>query len=146
LGMWLPDQPARGRFGGALVIDIREARKHLRPGKLDRPRIVRLLALADELRGHLEAGTVNQSDLSHLYGMTRARVTQILNLLKLHPRILDYVRGLGTTVPLRAVTEHRLRALTGLPPAEQLQAAMEQVPGFADHAASTARLVDKAAK
>lgn len=107
----------------------------MRPGKLARPRIVRLLALADELRGHLEAGSVNQSDLSHLYGMTRARVTQLLNLHKLHPRILAYVRGLGSTVPLCAVTEHRLRPLTGLPPEEQLAAAVEQVPGFAAHMA-----------
>jgi hypothetical protein len=44
--------------------------------------------------------------------MTRARVTQILNILKLAPEIQDYRSGLTDESLLRYFTERRLRQIT----------------------------------
>jgi len=103
----------------------------LRPGKLEPPRIVKLLALAEEWKALLDSGAVHhQSEISHLYGLSRARVTQILNLLKLHPAILDCVRNLGPDTPERLVTERKLRKLLLLAKPDQLGAARFMIPGI----------------
>ncbi len=114
-----------------VVIDLREAKKRLR-GKEIRPApIVAQLALAEEMSAALERGEVNRTGLAHLYGLTKPRVTQLLNLLKLHPLILDYLRSLGSGRPRAWITERRLRGLTGIEPAAQVDAAVKVVPGFA---------------
>lgn len=96
------------------------------------PRVTRLLAQAERFRRLLETGEVrNQSDLANLEGLTRARVTQILNLLKLHSDILSFVRAVPSTAPRNWVTERKLRALTALPPDEQMRLASTLIPGLA---------------
>lgn len=130
---WLRNRPCSGRIITGCLLDFVEARKRLRPGKLARPPIVRLLAQAEDFKRVLDRGDVDQSGLAHLHGMSRARVTQILNLLKLHPHILDYARDLGEGFPVRAVTERKLRVLGHLPLDEQVSAARLQLPGFRDH-------------
>jgi hypothetical protein len=67
---------------------------------------------------------------ARLYAMSAPRVTQILNLLKLHPAILEFVRTLSLTTPARAVTERKLRALVPLTQEEQLEAASRLFSGF----------------
>jgi hypothetical protein len=111
-----------------VVISFPRAKKP--PGKLKEVPIVRQLALAEELRALLEAGGVNQSGLAHLHGLTRARVTQLLNLLKLHPAILDYIREQPGQTPRNRPSERKLRGLTRLPPAVQLNRARRLLPGF----------------
>jgi hypothetical protein len=56
-------------------------------------------------------------------GFTRARVTQVLNLLKLQPAILDYLRGLLPGPHSRLYTERRVRPLLLLEPGAQLDEA-----------------------
>ena len=90
-----------------------------------------MLTLAEEMKALLDQKSVNHYGLGRLYGMSTPRVTQLLNLLKLHPAILDFVRTLSLTTPARAVTERRLRSLVPLSPEEQLEAAALFFSGFA---------------
>ena len=50
----------------------------------------------------------NQSALAKLIGISRVRVTQILNLLKLDSRIIQKVEKLGDPLKGRIITERRL--------------------------------------
>jgi len=45
------------------------------------------LHIAKQFQQQLEAGTVNKAELARRHRMSRARVTQIMNLLKLSPEI-----------------------------------------------------------
>jgi hypothetical protein len=52
------------------------------------PRITRLLALAHHLQDLIDKGVVTDyADIARLSGLTRARVTQIMNLTLLAPKI-----------------------------------------------------------
>ena len=60
------------------------------------PRITRLMALAIHYDGLIQSGAVaNYAELSRLGNVTRARVTQILNLLMLAPEIQEELLFLG---------------------------------------------------
>ena len=128
---WLPSSSCSKNWSAGFVIDFFEAKKRLQAKPLRPPRIIRLLTLAEEMRGLLERKSVNHYGLGRLYGMSTPRVTQILNLLKLHPAILEFVRTLSLATPARAVTERKLRALVPLLPEEQLEVASRLFPGFA---------------
>jgi hypothetical protein len=58
------------------------------------------------------------------------RVTQVLALLDLHPRILDAIRALPLGTPERYATERRLRPLKWLPRHEQIRKIERLVPGL----------------
>jgi len=59
-----------------------------KPTKL--PRITRLLALAHHLQALLDQGIVKDyADIARLSGLSRARVTQIMNLMLLAPKIQE---------------------------------------------------------
>jgi hypothetical protein len=53
----------------------------------------------------------SRADLSREFGVSRARVTQVLNLLKLPEAVIEKVRALGDPLPNRVVTERGLRSL-----------------------------------
>jgi hypothetical protein len=53
----------------------------------------------------------SQADLSRKIGVSRARVTQILNLLKLPSDVIEKVSALGDPLPKPIVTERSLRTL-----------------------------------
>lgn len=91
----------------------------LEPGNL--PRITRLMALAIKLDADLEAGRLKDlADIARLSGITRARATQIMNLLLLAPDIQEEILFFPRTVEGRApVTERNLRELAQLPWLEQ---------------------------
>lgn len=81
------------------------------PGRV--PRIARLMALAIRLDGLIERGAVtNQAELAEVGHVTRARVTQIMNLLHLAPDIQEELLDLP---PVRGgrdpVTERDLRPI-----------------------------------
>jgi len=89
------------------------------------------LKLAEEFQHLLDSGVApNRAWLARQYELTRARVTQLLSLLLLHPDILDYVRTLPTGTPERSVTEKKLRTLTRLPASQQLARAARMLTGF----------------
>jgi hypothetical protein len=53
------------------------------------------------------------------FGVSRVRIHQMLNLLKLDQRIIDYLIGLTDSKQINSWTEHRLRKLTLLPQRNQ---------------------------
>ncbi len=58
----------------------------------------------------IDSGEVkNQSDLAKLKGISRARVTQILNLLKLDSLIIQELEKFGDPLKSRIITERMLR-------------------------------------
>ncbi len=121
-----------------VVIDFFEAKKRMKPQQKawQPPPIQRTLALAEDFRRQLDAGGVNQSGLAQRHGLTRARVTQVLNLLRLHPIILDFLRGMTPGPYARLFTERRVRPLLPLDPAVQVREARTLLPGFAPPRAS----------
>ena len=96
-------------------------------------RIIELLDQAERFRSRLSTGDVNQADLPRLHGITRARVTQILNLLRLHPVIVNYLRARGYIGFGRAPTERLLRPLVTMSSEAQLRAAEESLAGFREY-------------
>lgn len=94
----------RGQDGGALAPI----------GRL--PRIARLLALAIKFEGMIQAGVAEDyADLARLGGVTRARMTQIMNLLNLAPDIQEAILFLPRTVSGRdPITERALRQVSSL--------------------------------
>ena len=77
------------------------------------PRISRLLALAHHLEGEVRNGSVkNYAELASRMGITRARVTQILNLLHLAPDIQEAILSLPAAPRGRErISEHHLRPI-----------------------------------
>jgi hypothetical protein len=73
------------------------------------PRVARVLALAHHWRGLIRSGAVrDQADLARLVGVSRARVTQVMNLLWLAPGIQEdvldgKVDGPGADLALHAM-------------------------------------------
>jgi DNA repair protein RadC len=66
--------------------------------------------LAKEYKKIIDSGEVkNQAELAKIKGISRARVTQILNLLKLDFRIIQDLENLGDTLESKIVTERMLR-------------------------------------
>ncbi len=55
----------------------------------------------------------NRAEIARQYGISRARVTQILNLLTLPGEVLDYIRDLPEPEQLR-YSERMLRAIVAL--------------------------------
>ena len=56
------------------------------------PRVARLLALAHKFQGMLDRGEVkSMAELARLGGVSRARITQIMDLLMLAPEIQEEV-------------------------------------------------------
>jgi len=76
--------------------------------------------LAREWEKMLRSGKyVSQSALARKLGVSRVRVTQVLNLLRLTPEALEKVAGLGDPLTSPIVTERKLRPLIALPGAKQ---------------------------
>ena len=102
----------------------RRSRKELRQGDAPPeapsgrvPRVTKLMALAIRLDGLIRDGVVtDQAELARLGHVTRARLTQIMNLLGLAPDIQEEILFLPATGQGRdAVTEKRLRPIAAVP-------------------------------
>lgn len=85
------------------------------PGRV--PRVSRLMALAIRLERLLVEGVARDyADLARLGGVTRARLTQIMNLTLLAPDIQESLLFLPRTQRGRdPVTEPQLRAIAAIP-------------------------------
>jgi hypothetical protein len=67
-----------------------EPRSEPVPRREEIPRVVRMLALAHRWHRLIDEGHVkDQAEIATLMGLTRARVTQIMNLRWLHPRLQE---------------------------------------------------------
>lgn len=88
---------------------------NIKPGTI--PRVTRLMALAIKFDGMLARGEVRDyADLARLGYVSRARITQIMNLLTLAPEIQEKILFLHRTIkghdPIR---EQNLRPIAGEP-------------------------------
>jgi hypothetical protein len=83
-------------------------------GKL--PRISRLMALAIKFDGLIREGVARDyADLARLGWVTRARMTQIMNLLNLAPDIQEEILFMPRTVAGRdPVSERNIRRITAI--------------------------------
>ena len=61
----------------------------------------------------------SQTALARKLGVSRVRVTQVLNLLRLAPEVLETAAGLGDPLASPIVTERKLRAIVSLARTEQ---------------------------
>jgi hypothetical protein len=74
--------------------------------------VVELLRKAQEWRRQLDAGDVpTQAAIACREGITRARVTQVMGLLRLAPEIQEHVLSLPDMVRRPAITERALRPI-----------------------------------
>jgi hypothetical protein len=79
----------------------------------------------------LSAGEcASQADLARTFGMSRARVTQVLGLLELKSEVVEALASLGDPLPEPIVTEGCLRSLLSLPANGQKDAQPKTVRAF----------------
>ncbi|MDY6854717.1 MAG: hypothetical protein SWO11_08400 [Thermodesulfobacteriota bacterium] len=80
------------------------------------------LHIAKEFQNQLEASSVNKADLARRHGISRARITQITNLLNLESGIKEEILNMPQSEQ-RYFTERKLRKIAGISSSKkQLQA------------------------
>jgi hypothetical protein len=84
-----------------------------KPSKVAKtPRVVELLRKAIEWQVLLESGEIiNQADIARQEGITRARVTQVMGMLRLAPEIREKILSTPNAVRRPLVTERVLRPI-----------------------------------
>ena len=60
-------------------------------------------------------GYESKAELARKLGVSRARVTQVLNLLKLNPTMIRKITQLGDPLGSPVMTERKLREIAGFP-------------------------------
>lgn len=76
------------------------------------PRVVELLRKANEWRTLLESGRIgSQAEIARREGITRARVIQVMGMLRLPPEIQEQIRALPDTSGPSTVSERNLRPI-----------------------------------
>ena len=104
-----------------LTLPVRQSRREIRaqPSSTSRlgsrpriPRITRLMALAIKFQDMINRGEVRDyADLARLGYVTRARITQIMNLLLLSPDIQEEIMGLGGVTKETIPAERLVRSV-----------------------------------
>ena len=98
-----------------LIIGDEPAPSTIMPGNI--PRVSKLMALAIKLARLVKSGAVRDyADLARLGQVSRARITQIMNLLQLAPDIQEALLFLPRTVKGRdRIRERDLRPIAAVP-------------------------------
>ena len=97
--------------------------KPQQPQKSKTPWVAELLRKALAWRALLTSGEVsNQATIARREGITRARVTQILGLLRLAPEIQHHILSMPRTMGRPTISERVLRSITMLEDKQQLHA------------------------
>lgn len=85
-----------------------------------------LLRKAIEWQALLESGeAATQADIARREGITRARVTQIMGMLRLAPEIQEHILSMSETVGRPAITERALQPIGSLDDACRQKEAFE---------------------
>ena len=75
-------------------------------------RVARLLALAHDIEARIDAGEFRDyADVARAHGLTRARLTQVMNLLLLAPSIQEDVLHLEVLPGREPISERDLRTV-----------------------------------
>ena len=108
-------------------------------GKL--PRVARLMALAIKFDGMLREGVVTgYADLARLGLVTRARMTQIMNLLNLAPDIQEEILFLAERTQCReTIAERNLRPLARIVSWGRQRKLWREIVGTDSHPSSRLR-------
>ena len=90
--------------------------------------MVELLRKAHEWQGLIESGEVrNQAEIARREGITRARVTQVMGMLRLAPEIRQHILALPRTADRPAISERALRSVTKLDDERHQLCAFEEI-------------------
>ena len=102
----------RGRKGAEVVFSQEPPPPP--PETVRRPaRVARMLALAHRLQRSIDSGEIHdRAAVARQYGLTRARVTQLLNLTLLAPDIQEQVLALEAVDGLEPTSERALRGVS----------------------------------
>ena len=96
--------------------DDTKARASRRRGQLAERQaatVAKRLALAHHIAAQIEAGVYDdQADVARQHGLTRARLTQLMNLLLLAPDIQEEILALEVPAGRQPLSERALRRLT----------------------------------
>ena len=94
------------------------------------PRIIDALNLAREWRRMIDAGEVkNAAQIARERDVTRARVCQVMTLLRLSPEVMEYIDDLDGTEGCLHLTERRVRAVALLEDHDDQRAAFGELVG-----------------
>ena len=92
--------------------------------KPKKPRVVELLRKAIEWQALLKSGeAASQTEIARRDGITRARVTQVMSMLRLAPEIQQHILSMGDMVRRPAITERALRPVVKIEERKQQLAA-----------------------
>jgi len=104
-----------------MVFELENAKKQSKALKPKPSRLYRNpIAFAQEWQRALGNGDCSSpAELARKLGVSRARVTQVLRLLRLAPEVLEVLVSLGDPLSDPIVTERKLRPILNLPAEEQ---------------------------
>jgi hypothetical protein len=107
----------------------------LRPEPVRRPaRIARMLAQAHHLQAEVDCGKyLDRADLARQAGLTRARVTQLLDLMLLAPDIQEEILFLDAVDGAEPVSERALRKVTRHMPWVEQRTAWAEIHYLSHH-------------
>ncbi len=111
-GVPTPSATYKVKFGK----DTRPGMPHAENKSIARvPRVTRLLALAHRIDGMIRSGELKDwAEAAQVLGVTRARMTQIANLMLLSPEIQEAILSLPPIPDGREqINEHNLRRISG---------------------------------
>ena len=104
------------------------------------PRVVELLRKAIEWQALLESGeAANQAEIAGREGITRARVTQVMGMLRLAPEIQQHILFLPDMVRRPAITERALRPIAKLGDRREQLAALSELVDTSGESLQTTR-------
>ena len=102
-----------------------------RAARRKRPRIIDTLSRARRWQAMIEAGEVrNAAQIARDHNVTRARVSQIMALLKLAPEIMTYIDDLEGTEGCFHLSERKLRQIALLEDHDEQRARFGELVGI----------------
>ena len=113
----LPETGATLTFWPKLTIPFKpllfhgNTEKRKRPKAKKRDDIQKLLARAEAYQAIMTQKRLTKAQLARKKKTSRARITQIMNLLKLDPEIRDYIKNIDNPDQITYFTERKLRAI-----------------------------------
>ena len=112
-----------------VVSAVPPCRGEPKPSKDPRtPRVVELLRKAIEWQALLESGeAANQAEIARRDGSTRARVTQVMGMLRLTPEIQQHILSMPDMVRRPAITERALRPIAKIKERKRQLAAFSEL-------------------
>ncbi len=110
-------RPARARSTYTVDFNGKSPRRATQAATGRVPRVTRMLALAHKIDGMIRGGELRDlADASRAIGVTRARITQITNLLLLAPEIQEAILDLPLVSNERdPISERALRRIVAEP-------------------------------